>query len=89
VPAAHGGHQRRHHLRRIPSPGVDGSRRPCAGAEACEIGGTSVHSTGSSPGFITEAVPLVLTSIQRQLTALAIDEYADLSQRNSPELCSI
>src|SRR5689334_9569171 len=38
--------------------------------EACELGGASVHSTGSSPGFITEAVPLVLTSIQRQLTAL-------------------
>jgi 2,4-diaminopentanoate dehydrogenase len=53
---------------------------------ACELGGTSVHSTGSSPGFITEAVPLVLTSIQRQLNALTIDEYADLSQRNSPEL---
>jgi 2,4-diaminopentanoate dehydrogenase len=53
---------------------------------ACELGGASVHSTGSSPGFITEAVPLVLTSIQRQLSALAIDEYADLSQRNSPEL---
>jgi 2,4-diaminopentanoate dehydrogenase len=53
---------------------------------ACELGRSSVHSTGSSPGFITEAVPLVLTSIQRQLTALAMDEYADLSQRNSPEL---
>jgi hypothetical protein len=53
---------------------------------ACELGGTSVHSTGSSPGFITEAVPLVLTSIQRQLNAIAIDEYADLSQRNSPDL---
>jgi len=53
---------------------------------ACELGGTSVHSTGSSPGFITEAIPLVLTSIQRQLNTLAIDEYADLSQRNSPEL---
>jgi 4-hydroxy-tetrahydrodipicolinate reductase len=53
---------------------------------ACELGGASVHSTGSSPGFITEAVPLVLTSIQRQLNALTIDEYADLSQRNSPEL---
>ena len=53
---------------------------------ACELGGATVHSTGSSPGFITEAVPLVLTSIQRQLNALAIDEYADLSQRNSPEL---
>lgn len=53
---------------------------------ACELGGTSVHSTGSSPGFITEAVPLVLTSVQRRFEGLAIDEYADLSQRNSPEL---
>jgi len=53
---------------------------------ACELGGTSVHITGISPGFITEAIPLVLTSIQRQLNTLAIDEYADLSQRNSPEL---
>ncbi len=35
--------------------------------EACAIGATSVHSTGSSPGFITEAVPLVLASIQRRL----------------------
>jgi 4-hydroxy-tetrahydrodipicolinate reductase len=53
---------------------------------ARELGGASVHSTGSSPGFITEAVPLVLTSIQRRLNSLTIDEYADLSQRNSPEL---
>ena len=53
---------------------------------ACELGEASVHSTGSSPGFITEAVPLVLTSIQRRLEGLTIDEYADLSQRNSPEL---
>jgi hypothetical protein len=53
---------------------------------ACELGGVSVHSTGSSPGFITEAVPLVLTSIQRRLNGLTIDEYADLSQRNSPQL---
>ena len=53
---------------------------------ACELGGASVHSTGSSPGFITEAIPMVLTSIQRQLDSLTIDEYADLSQRNSPEL---
>ncbi|MEU2000837.1 dihydrodipicolinate reductase [Rhodococcus sp. NPDC019627] len=53
---------------------------------ACELGNTSIHSTGSSPGFITEAVPLVLTSIQRQLDNLTIDEYADLSQRDSPDL---
>jgi len=53
---------------------------------ACARGGTSIHSTGSSPGFITEAVPLVLTSIQRRLEALTIDEFADLSQRDSPRL---
>ncbi|HEX3925621.1 MAG TPA: hypothetical protein VHY31_25310 [Streptosporangiaceae bacterium] len=53
---------------------------------ACARGGTSIHSTGSSPGFITEAVPLVLASIQRRLDALTIDEFADLSQRDSPRL---
>ncbi|MGV9744299.1 NAD(P)H-dependent amine dehydrogenase family protein [Rhodococcus zopfii] len=51
---------------------------------ACALGGTSIHSTGSSPGFVTEALPLVLTSIQRNLDRLAIDEFADLSQRNTP-----
>ncbi|GAB2961003.1 dihydrodipicolinate reductase [Streptomyces pseudoechinosporeus] len=53
---------------------------------ACERGGTSLHSTGSSPGFITEAVPLVLTSIARRVDGLTIDEFADLSQRPSPDL---
>ncbi|MDT3439220.1 dihydrodipicolinate reductase [Pseudofrankia sp. BMG5.37] len=53
---------------------------------ACERGGTSIHSTGSSPGFITEAVPLVLSSIQRRLDNLTINEFADLSERDSPEL---
>jgi hypothetical protein len=53
---------------------------------ACDRGNTSIHSTGSSPGFITEAVPLVLTSIQRRLDRFVIDEFADLSERNSPEL---
>lgn len=53
---------------------------------ACADGGTSIHSTGSSPGFISEAVPLVLTSIQRRLDELTIDEFADLSQRDSPDL---
>jgi 2,4-diaminopentanoate dehydrogenase len=55
-------------------------------AEACAVGGTSIHSTGSSPGFISEALPLVLTSIQRRLDGLTISEFADLSQRDSPDL---
>jgi 4-hydroxy-tetrahydrodipicolinate reductase len=54
--------------------------------DACRRGGTSIHSTGSSPGFISEALPVVLTSIQRRLDRLVIDEFADLSQRDSPNL---
>lgn len=54
--------------------------------KACEFGGSSIHSTGSSPGFITEAVPLVLTSLQRRIDQLTIDEFADLSRRDSPDL---
>ena len=53
---------------------------------ACARGAASIHSTGSSPGFISEAVPLVLSSIQRRLDSLTIDEFADLSRRDSPEL---
>ena len=54
--------------------------------DACAKGGSSLHSTGSSPGFITEALPLVLTSLQRRLDHLLIEEFADMSSRNSPEL---
>jgi len=53
---------------------------------ACADGGTSIHSTGSSPGFISEALPLVLTSIQRRVDRVAIHEYADVSDRNSPDM---
>lgn len=54
--------------------------------DACARGQASIHGTGASPGFITEALPLVLLSIQRRLDQLRISEYADLSTRNSPEL---
>lgn len=53
---------------------------------ACEQGRASLHSTGSSPGFITEALPIVLTSLQRRLDHLLIEEFADMSSRNSPEM---
>jgi hypothetical protein len=69
-----------HHPPSMPAEARDRVER------ACREGGTSIHSTGSSPGFITEAVPLVLTSIQRRLDNLTIDEYADLSRRDSPDL---
>lgn len=53
---------------------------------ACERGGSSIHSTGISPGFISEAIPIVLSSVQRRLDHLSIDEFADLSSRDSPEM---
>ena len=53
---------------------------------ACASGNASIHGTGVSPGFISEAVPVVLTSLQRRLDRLHIAEFADLSSRNSPAL---
>jgi 4-hydroxy-tetrahydrodipicolinate reductase len=53
---------------------------------ACAEGGASIHSTGSSPGFVTEALPFVLASLQRRLDGLLIEEFADLSRRASPGL---
>jgi 2,4-diaminopentanoate dehydrogenase len=53
---------------------------------ACARGSTSIHSTGISPGWISEAMPIVLTSIQRRLDHLQIEEFADVSSRNSPEM---
>jgi 4-hydroxy-tetrahydrodipicolinate reductase len=53
---------------------------------ACERGTTSIHSTGVSPGFISEAMPIVLASIQRRLDGLHIEEFADVSSRDSPEM---
>jgi len=52
--------------------------------EACRAGGTSIHSAGSSPGFITDGLPLVLATLQRRLDCITVDEYADLSSRDSP-----
>src|SRR5260370_33560253 len=59
----------------------------CARIEAaCRRGNSSIHATGSSPGFITEAMPIVLASIQRRLANLSIHDFADCSSRNSPEI---
>ncbi len=68
-------------------PGEHGPRRSGPGSRPrAAQGSTSIHSTGISPGFISEAVPIVLTSIQRRLDRLRIEEFADLSSRDSPEL---
>jgi hypothetical protein len=54
--------------------------------EACEQGDSSVYSTGSSPGFITDALPFALLSLQRHVDSITIDEFANLSQRDSPHM---
>lgn len=57
---------------------------------ACRRGGASIYSAGPSPGFITESVPLVLTSMQRRLDRLRIEEFADMSDRgDSPEMFAL
>jgi 4-hydroxy-tetrahydrodipicolinate reductase len=54
--------------------------------DACAEGDTSIHATGSSPGFISEALPIALVTMHRRLDLLQIDEFADMSSRDSPEL---
>ena len=51
---------------------------------ACARGGSTLHSTGSSPGFVTEALPFVLSSLQRRLDHILIEEFADMSSVTPP-----
>jgi len=53
---------------------------------ACEQGGSSLYTTGSSPGFITDALPFSVLSLQRHVELIEIEEFADLSRRDSPEM---
>lgn len=46
--------------------------------EACRQGQASIHASGCSPGFSSEALPLVLMSMSRSMDCLTIDEYADI-----------
>jgi len=54
--------------------------------DACARGTSSVYATGSSPGFITDALPFALLSLQRHVELIEIEEYANLSRRDSPHL---
>ena len=53
---------------------------------ACERGRSSIYATGSSPGFITDALPFALLSMQRRVESIEIEEFANLSRRDSPHL---
>jgi 2,4-diaminopentanoate dehydrogenase len=45
---------------------------------ACLKGRASIYSTGASPGFSSEALPLVVASMSRRMDSMTIDEYADI-----------
>lgn len=53
---------------------------------ACRQGKASLHATGSSPGFISSTLPFAVTSLCRHLDCYTINEYADMSSRNSPAM---
>lgn len=46
--------------------------------EACRKGGASIYASGCSPGFSSEALPLVLTSMSRRMDRMTIDEFANI-----------
>jgi hypothetical protein len=54
--------------------------------DACARGGSSIYATGSSPGFITDALPFALLSLQRRVESIEISEFANLSRRDSPHM---
>jgi hypothetical protein len=45
--------------------------------DACRKGRSSIHASGSSPGFSSEALPLTAVSMSRRMDRMTIDEYAD------------
>ncbi len=54
--------------------------------DACTRGRASIYATGSSPGFITDTLPFALLSMQRRVDCIEIEEFANLSRRDSPHL---
>jgi 4-hydroxy-tetrahydrodipicolinate reductase len=46
--------------------------------EACRIGGSSIHASGASPGFSSEALPMVAASMSRGMERMIVDEFANI-----------
>lgn len=53
---------------------------------SCLSGGASIHATGSSPGFITETLPIAFASLVRRLDFLSIEEFANCREGCSEEM---
>ncbi|MFI9412484.1 dihydrodipicolinate reductase [Nocardia gamkensis] len=59
----------------------------CARIEAaCWFGGASILSTGIAPGFVTETLPVALSSVQRRIDRLTIEESVDLARPGTSRL---
>jgi 4-hydroxy-tetrahydrodipicolinate reductase len=54
--------------------------------KACAEGDASLFATGSSPGFISEVLPIALMLLERRVDRVVIEEFANMSQRPSPKL---
>ncbi|MBW8783265.1 MAG: dihydrodipicolinate reductase [Novosphingobium sp.] len=54
--------------------------------QACATGGASLYASGSTPGWFTEVMPLVLSALERRFDCLTITDYADMESRNSPQM---
>jgi 2,4-diaminopentanoate dehydrogenase len=54
--------------------------------DACARGGSSLFDTGGAPGFIGEIFPLAALLMERQLHRFSIVQFANLEDRQSPEL---
>jgi hypothetical protein len=55
-------------------------------AAACETGNSSFYVTGINPGWIDEVLPLVMSSLCRDIERIDIREYADCAKYPSPAL---
>lgn len=53
---------------------------------ACARGRSSIYSSGSTPGWFTEVMPLALSAMQRRFACITLTDYADMSSRNSPDM---
>ncbi len=47
--------------------------------EACMEGGSSLHGTGTNPGFVADLLPLVMTGLSERIDRLSVLESTDFS----------
>ena len=86
--AARGRHERHHDARRALRRRAQPRRRRTSARPRRMRARRRRRSTrrGAVPGFITDALPFALLSLQRRVESIEIEEFANLSRRDSPHL---